>query len=124
MIFADTNVWIAYLAGEEGDDVSCLDAALDANSTRMVPMVLSELLSSPTLLAEHAQALLGIQLLSLTRDYWAQVGKLRVSLQAKRYRPRLVDTMIAQTCIVHDAILMTRDAGFRRFLDAGLKLHK
>jgi predicted nucleic acid-binding protein len=123
MIVADTNVWIAYLAGETGEDISWLDSALGAEATAMAPMVLAELLTAPALAPEHARALIGIPLLSLTPDYWVRVGKLRASLQAKRYRPRLVDTMIAQLCMDHQATLLTRDAGFKRFVGQGLKLH-
>jgi predicted nucleic acid-binding protein len=124
MLVADTNIWIAYLAGEPGDDVGWLDSAMIAEATRMAPMVLSELLSSLALSRAEAAALKRIPLLRATDEYWERVGLLRASLQARRYRPRLVDTMIAQICIDHQASLLTRDAGFRRFVDAGLRLHK
>jgi predicted nucleic acid-binding protein len=124
MLVADTNVWIAYLADDAGDDVGWLDAAMVAEATYMAPMVLAELLSSPAISGVETAALKRIPLLPVTDEYWERVGLLRATLQARRCRPRLVDTMIAQICIDHQASLLTRDAGFHRFIDAGLRLHK
>ena len=55
--------------------------------------------------------------------YWERAGKLRALLIAKRLKPRLADTLIAQICIDNDIPLITRDKDFRHFAKhAGLRL--
>src|SRR5262245_43702172 len=120
MIVADTNVWIAYLEGDTGSDVSSLDEALATETFRMAAMVLSGLLSVDTLAPAHERILVHLPMLSLSADYWIRVGKLRAALYTQHYRPRLVDAMIAQICMDHQATLLSRDVGFRCFVDAGL----
>ena len=89
----------------------------------MAPPVLSELLSAPFLPTEAESSLLEIELLEPGEGYWWRAGKLRASLIDRGYRPTLVDTLIAQTCIDHSAGLLTRDRDFHPFeKHAGLLL--
>lgn len=123
MICADTNTWIAYLSGDQGQDVGILDHAVIHGAVVMAPIVLSELLSDPRLDPEVAADLTAVTLLSLTDGYWERAGKLRALLLAKRVKARLADTLIAQTCLDHDIPLVTRDQDFRHFAKhAGLRL--
>ena len=123
MIVADTNVWIAYLKGEEGADVSVLDSAMISGEYVMAPVVLCELLSDPQLGEDHETRIMEARRLPLQQGYWVRAGKLRAALIAKELRPRLAETLIAQFCIDYHATLLTRDAGFRRFATVGLRLH-
>jgi predicted nucleic acid-binding protein len=123
LICADTNTWIAYLSGHEGQDVGILDHAVIHGAVVMAPVVLSELLSDPDLEPEVAADLSAITLLTLEDGYWERAGKLRALLLAKRVKARLADTLIAQTCLDHDVPFVTRDQDFRHFAKhAGLRL--
>jgi predicted nucleic acid-binding protein len=124
MIVADTNVWIAFWTGDSANDTMLVRSALENKATSMAPMVVAELLSDPTLDERHRNTIVNMPALILLQGYWIRVGRLRASLLVRRMRPKLIDSMIAQLCMDHDAILVTRDAGFRRFADAGLRLHK
>ena len=123
MICADSNCWIAYLSGDEGQDVEILDHAVIHGAVVMAPVVLSELLSDPSLEAQDEADLCSIPLMELQPGYWERAGKLRALLIAKRLKPRLADTLIAQICIDNDIPLITRDKDFRHFAKhAGLRL--
>ena len=56
MIAADTNTWIAYLEGQSSEDTVLLDQALIQSQLLMPPVVLSELLSDPSLRREMGAA--------------------------------------------------------------------
>ena len=122
MICADTNCWIAYLSGDEGQDTGILDHAVIHGAVVMAPVVLSELLSDPSLERQDAADLCAIRLLEIGAGYWERAGRLRAQLLAKRVRARLADTLIAQSCIDHDVPLITRDKDFRHFAKHGLRL--
>ncbi len=72
------------------------------------PFVLAELLSDPKLEPQDAADLRRLPLLTM----------LRAELFQKNYRPKLVDTMIAQCCIDHNVRLLTR-RDFRAFARHG-----
>jgi predicted nucleic acid-binding protein len=118
MIVADTNIWIAYLDGSSGKDVQAMDLALAEGVIRMAPIVLTELLSDPES-GEVEPLLTSVPLLPLLDGFWVRAGRLRA---ARAMRPKLADTLIAQICIDHEALLITRDAGFQSFHGVGLRL--
>lgn len=123
MIAADTSTWIAFLEGEKGDDTELLDQALRDRQLLMVPAVLTELLSDPTLPADVAETLCDVPAIEIGADYWQQAGVLRAKVLAKRRRARLGDALIAQSCIERGISLLTRDRDFRLFTEAaGLQL--
>jgi predicted nucleic acid-binding protein len=123
VVCVDTNCWIAYLAGEPGSDIDFLEEQLKRQDVAMAPVVLSELLSDPKLDAKTALALGRIPLLDTWQGYWERAGRLRASLQRRNYRPKLADTLIAQSCLDHHVPLLTRDRDFRAFHEyAGLEL--
>jgi predicted nucleic acid-binding protein len=123
LVCADTNTWIAYLEGRLGKDVEVLDEALASRSVKMAPVVLSELLSDPKLPARDERDLVAIPLLEILPGYWKRAGKSRSRLIRKKLRPKLADTLIAQSCVDHDVLLLTRDRDFGGFVrHCGLKV--
>lgn len=123
MICADTSSLIAYLEGEEGADLEEVDSALANQSLALSPISVAELLSGPTLSAEGAAFVLGLPRLEITPGYWERAGRLRARLIRHRNRPKIADTLIAQSCLDHRIPLITRDRDFRAFQKhAGLKL--
>ena len=123
MIAIDTSSLVAYLSGSAGEDVTAVDRALSESQACLPPVVLTELLSDPKLPDEVAAVLRQIPVLSISEGYWDRAGVLRSTIIARKRRARLADSLIAQTCLDHGLVLITRDAGFRAFaLTAGLKL--
>src|SRR5687767_7349777 len=98
MIVADTNIWIAYFAGESSRDIETMDAALADGVVRMAPVVLAELISDPKLDDVVESALNEVPLLDLLPGFWSRAGRLRAGLIGKGLKPKLADTLIAQTC--------------------------
>jgi predicted nucleic acid-binding protein len=123
MIAADTSTWIAFLQGENGPDVPLLDAALRDRQVLMPPIVLTELLSDPTLPSDVAETLSELPLIEIGDGYWQRAGALRAQVLAKRLKARLGDALIAQSCLDRGIPLLTRDRDFRNFAGAaGLDL--
>jgi len=123
MIAVDTSTWVAFLAGESGQDVNMLDKALEDQQVLMAPAVLTELLSDPKLPASVAETLLEVPLIEVKTGYWERAGALRASVLAKSRKARLGDALIAQSCIDRGMPLLTRDRDFRAFTKAaGLDL--
>lgn len=123
MIAADTSTWIAFFAGEEGEDVQLLDRALEQRQVLMVPVVLTEILSDPKLPQAVVETLAELPQIDITSGYWERAGTLRAQILAKRRKARLGDALIAQSCIDRGISLLTRDRDFRAFAEsAGLDL--
>jgi len=123
MIAADTSTWIAFLEGEKRNDTEFLDQALRDRQLLMVPAVLTELLSDPSLPTDVAATLCDVPAIEIREDYWQRAGVLRAKVLAKRRRARLGDALIAQSCIDRGIPLLTRDRDFRAFTEAaGLQL--
>src|SRR2546423_15425464 len=123
MIAADTSTWVAFLEGMPGRDGQLLDKAIEDNQVRMVPVVLTELLSDPKLLSSVAQRLSQIPILEIASGYWHRAGALRATVLAKQRKARLGDVLIAQSCLDEGISLVTRDRDFRAFVQtAGLNL--
>lgn len=123
MIAADSSSLIAYFSGLTGPDVDAVDRSLVDNQLYLPPVVLTEILSDPKVPNELESALRQLPLLGLAPGYWDRAGALRASIIARKRRARLADTLIAQSCLDNDVMLITRDADFRSFNQiAGLKL--
>jgi predicted nucleic acid-binding protein len=112
---ADTNSWIAYLAGSPGPDVERIEEGLAGRFLAMAPVVLAELLSDPSLPPNAAKFFQQIPLLPLTAGYWSRAGFLRARMIRQGFKPKLADTLVVQTCLDHSALLLSRDRDFRPF---------
>jgi predicted nucleic acid-binding protein len=113
MITADTSTWVAFLDGSSGDDVLLLKKALQGHQLSMLPVVLTELLSDPTLPPAVAASLIDIPLIEIETGFWQRAGALRAKVLAKGRRARLADSLIAQLCLDAGISLITRDRDFR-----------
>jgi len=115
VIAADTSTWIAFLAGDAGEDTDALDRALGDRQVVMAPAVLTELLSDPGLPSEVAKLFAELPLIEISAGYWQRAGELRAKVLAKRRKARLGDALIAQSCMDGGIALLTRDRDFRAF---------
>ncbi len=123
MICADTSSVIAYLQGDEGGDTELIDRALADQTLVLAPVSVTELLSDRTATPVYEKFVLGISRLEIKPGYWERAGRLRAKLLQHHYRPKIADSLIAQSCLDHQIPLITRDSDFRAFQKfAGLKL--
>lgn len=106
---------IAYLSGENGADVDAVENALRFSQGAFPPVVVTELCSDRTLTAEVRALIHAIPQLEVRGGYWERAGELRAGLLRRGLKARLADTLIAQSCLDHDAPLLTRDRDFRNF---------
>ena len=123
MIAVDTSSMIAFLQDGEGDDVDVIQSALDHQHLVLPPVVLTELLSEPTLRPDVRSLLTALPQLNVEAGYWERAGLLRASILKRRFKARVADALIAQSCIDQSTPLVTRDKDFRHFAKiAGLAL--
>jgi predicted nucleic acid-binding protein len=123
MICADTSSVVALLEGAAGSDVELVRDALLDGTLVLAPVSIAELLSDPDLDPVSEEALLDIPQLEITLGYWERAGRLRAKLMRHRLRPKLADSLIAQSCLDHQVPLITRDRDFSAFQKlAGLRL--
>jgi predicted nucleic acid-binding protein len=118
MIAADTSTWVAFLQGSAGKDVELLDRALQDKQLLMVPVVLTELLSDPSLPSDVAKTLAEVPRIENESEYWQNAGLLRARVLSRRRKARLGDALIAQSCLDREVALLTRDRDFRVFAEA------
>jgi predicted nucleic acid-binding protein len=110
---------VALYAGDEGTDIQILVRALKDQAVCLSPFVLAELFSDPQLHSQDAMDLRQLPLLGISDGFWERAGGLRAELFRRGHSPKLVDTMIAQSCIDHRVPLLTRDRDFRPFAKHG-----
>ena len=122
MIAADTCSMVAFLNGEEADDVEAIKSAIADELLILPPVVLSELLSAKSLKKEVADLLVEMPLVELTDEFWVKVGEARRQILAKGRKARLADSMIAVSCMEKSIPLITRDSDFRHYVEFGLKI--
>ena len=115
MIAADTSSMIAFLQGEEGDDVELVQSALDHQQLALPPVVLTELLSDPAISRSVRSLLAGLPLLEVEPGYWERAGALRASVLKQKKKARVADSLIAQSCLDQSTPLVTRDRDFGHF---------
>ena len=121
MIAIDSSSWIAFFSDREapGDDTALVESALADHQACVPPVVLTELLSDPSLPRALARLLSELPLLETRAGYWERAGRLRAKVIAGRRRARLADALIAQSCIDDGVRLVTRDDDFRHFARLG-----
>ena len=123
MICADTSSLVALLQGDQGRDVEVVRGALVEGTLVLAPASVAELLSDPGITPPIEESVLDIPQLETTPGYWERAGRLRARLMRHRLRPKLADSLIAQSCLDHDVVLVTRDRDFSHFqTHAGLRL--
>ena len=123
MIAADTSSMVAFLQGDGGDDVELVQSALDERQLVLPPVVLSELLSEPSLTPKVRSLLTALPQLQIEPGYWERAGLLRAAVIKARRKARVADALIAQSCLDQLTPLVTRDKDFRHFARAaGLAL--
>jgi predicted nucleic acid-binding protein len=123
MIAVDTSALLPYLAGERGSDLDTIDEALERGTAVLPPVVLTEVLCAQGLTPPLRRTLLALPIMDISDGFWARAGTLRGKLLLLRFKARLADTLIAQSCIDHRVALVTRDKDFRHFArHGGLRL--
>jgi len=111
-----------YLSGEEGRDAVLVVSAIRSRRAWLAPIVVTELLSEPTM-EEHTRASLAKPpMLSLRDGYWERAGLLRAHLRRAGFKARVADCLVAQACIDNEVPLITHDRDFRQFTSHGLIL--
>ncbi len=115
LFLADISSLVALLEGEQGRDVELVRSALADRALVLAPVCVAELLSDPDLTPSVEESLLKIPQLEITPGYWERAGKLRAKLLRHRFRPKLADSLIAQSCLDHEVPLVTRDRDFSPF---------
>ncbi len=123
MIAVDTSSLIAFLGGDTGADVEALDKALELRQVALPPVVLTEILSAPRLDRRVVKLVRELPLLDTLPGFWERAAVTRSRILSRRLRARLADTLISQSCVDHEAALITRDSDFGHFAEhAGLRL--
>jgi predicted nucleic acid-binding protein len=123
MIASDTSSLAAYLQGLEGRDIDLLDSAVDSGQLSLPPVVVTEILSSPSSAESLRNTLPEIDRLEILEGYWERAGALRLTLHKRGLKAKTADALIAQSCIDYGIALITRDRDFRHFAKhCGLKL--
>jgi len=123
MIAIDTSALLPYLDGERGSDLDTIDEALERGTAVLPPVVLTEILCARGLTPPLRRSLLALPIMDISDGFWARAGTLRGKLLSLRFKARLADALIAQSCIDHRVALVTRDKDFRHFArHGGLKL--
>jgi predicted nucleic acid-binding protein len=114
---------VAFLQGDQGDDVELIQSALDHQQLALPPVVLVELLSDPALPRAVRLLLTALPILNVEPGFWERAGSLRAAVIAQKKKARVADALIAQSCLDQSSPLVTRDRDFRHFANAaGLPL--
>lgn len=118
MIAVDTSSMVAFLEGDNGDDIDLIQSALDHQQLALPPVVLAELLSDPALPDPVRALLSGLPILDIEPGFWERAGLLRASVLRQKKKARVADALIAQSCLDQSTPLVTRDRDFRHFASA------
>ena len=116
MIAADTSSLIAYFQGESGADVEAIERALSGHVLLLPPVVATELLSDPKAAPVLQNIIFSLPMLATGPGYFYRAGAIRAILLSRKYKARVADALIAQSCIDHRIPLITRDSDFKPFV--------
>ena len=122
MIALDTSAFVRYIEGMVDRATAAATVALASDEAVLPPVVLTEMLSNPTVAPTTVLFVSSIPLLDLHDGYWHRAASLRAEVLRRGFKAELPDCLIAQSCIDHDIPLITYDLDFRHFVHAGLKL--
>jgi tRNA(fMet)-specific endonuclease VapC len=113
-VVADTSVWIDFFAG---GDVPLLADALAQTTVVLPPIVVAELISGARRRRERvavADLVRDLPLHETPVEHWLRVGELRRTLRAHGLSVSTPDAHVAQCALDRSALLLSRDAVFRR----------
>jgi predicted nucleic acid-binding protein len=123
MIAVDTSSLIAYLEGEQGQDIAAITSAIQSGALVLPPVVIAEVVSGNPGSRSVANLLDTLPMLPILPGYWERSGLMRARNLKQRLKTKIADALIAQSCIDHDVALITRDTDFRHYeKHCGLKL--
>lgn len=116
MIVVDTTVWADWFNGAQTPEVDRLDQALAVQEAGLTPLILTEVLQGFRADAdfERARALLArLPVLELDVDGHVAAAGLFRRLRRRGIAVRgAVDCIVAQTCMLAEAELLTKDRDF------------
>lgn len=115
----DSSSLIAYFAGNTGTDVTQVRAAIDRDELLLPPAAMAEMMSARNPESTMLIKIRNLPLIPIYLGFWERAGLLRGNLLQRGYKARLGDSLIAQSCIDHNAPLITRDKDFRHFAEVG-----
>jgi predicted nucleic acid-binding protein len=113
-VVVDTSVWIDFLTGRA---VPALEESLEQGLVVLPPLVVAELVSGarrPRDRAAIADLVGELPLHETPLEHWVRVGELRRALAQKGIAISTPDAHVAQCALDRDALLLARDAVFRR----------
>jgi predicted nucleic acid-binding protein len=113
-VVADTSVWVDFFAG---DDVPLLADALAQTTVVLPPIVVAELASGARRRRDRAviaDLVRDLPLHETPVEHWLRVGELRRALRARGLSVSTPDAHVAQCALDRSALLLSRDAIFRR----------
>lgn len=123
IIACDSSSLISFFNGDAGKDCDLVLAGLQSETLCIPAIVLTEVISDPKPKKGMKEFLLKLPVLDNKDDFWIRAGELRAKVLEKKLKARLGDALIAQTCVDHDVLLITRDTDFKNFAKhCGLKL--
>jgi predicted nucleic acid-binding protein len=123
VIAVGTSSLVAFFEGEPGGDTDLVQSALEDGQLVLPPVVLTEVLSEPSLPTSVRSMLAGLPILDLEPGFWERAGLLRAQILKRKLKARVADALIAQSCLDQSVPLVTRDRDFRHFAKAaGLAL--
>jgi predicted nucleic acid-binding protein len=119
MIVVDSCVWADYFNGTTAPSTDRLDEALSAEEDiAVLPIVVTEILQgfrSDTAFETARSFLVALPVVYPTLSTHVRAARLYRTLRGQGLTvSRSVDCLIAQTCLDHDAELLSSDADFRR----------
>lgn len=115
----DASVLIPWLARADYAEAISFDFLLRREQACIAPATATELLSGVAAGYLERELIQAIHWLPILPGYWVRAGCLRSEARKCGRRARLADAFIAQACIDSAVPLLTRDANFQVYRDAG-----
>lgn len=118
----DSTVWGDYFNGVENSHTERLDRALtEEEDVAVLPLIIAEVLQgfrTESGFAEARDLLVALPILSPPLEDYIEAARLFRRLRREGITIRgTIDCVIAQTCLEHDAELLSRDTDFDRIAE-------